>query len=222
MPAKPDERQYRSMAMPLTAVGEGVSKRFDTDYYVEGYASTFNDPYLLFERDGWEYWEVVSPSAFDGATVMDDVIMQYDHAGQVYARQSNHTLIIEPDEHGLFVAADLSKTTLSRQMWEQIDAGLFTRMSWSFTIAPDGEEWVEDATNRRVTSTITRVSKCFDVSAVSYPADPNTEISARSLVDGVIEREKRESQVRFAELARKRSLLALKAKAAQVRFMQLR
>ena len=195
MPAKPDERQYRSMAMPLTAVGEGVSKRFDTDYYVEGYASTFNDPYLLFERDGWEYWEVVSPSAFDGATVMDDVIMQYDHAGQVYARQSNHTLIIEPDEHGLFVAAD---------------------------IAPDGEEWVEDATNRRVTSTITRVSKCFDVSAVSYPADPNTEISARSLVDGVIEREKRESQVRFAELARKRSLLALKAKAAQVRFMQLR
>ena len=51
MPAKPNERQYRSMAMVLRSVdgGQGREKRIDSDCYVEGYASTFNDPYVLWE-----------------------------------------------------------------------------------------------------------------------------------------------------------------------------
>ncbi len=57
MPAKPSERQYRSLAVPLNvrAADGSANKRFDTDYYVEGYASTFNDPYVLFtDWDGNE------------------------------------------------------------------------------------------------------------------------------------------------------------------------
>ena len=60
------------------------------------------------------------------------------------------------------------------------------------------------------------MSKVFDVSAVSYPADPNTEISARHLVNGEIEaRRKRESLQR--ELDRKRKEIALRAKRMQIR-----
>ena len=217
MPQLPNERQYRSMAMPLMLVNEGVSKRFDTDFYVEGYASTFDDPYVLYEYDGWQYVEVIDPDAFRDAD-MSDVIMQYDHTGRVYARMSNHTLLVEPDQHGLFIAADLSKTTNSRQMWEDIDAGLVTKMSWGFTIAPDGISYTENEAEKRITSTITRVNKVFDVSAVSLPADPNTEISARSLLDGVIERKQEERLLReTAEREHARSLLALKAKAVKVR-----
>ena len=104
MPAKPSERQYRSLAVPLNvrAADGATKKRFDTEYYVEGYASTFNDPYVLFEDfDGTKYIEVISPDAFREAD-MSDVILQFDHAGRVYARMSNGTLIVEPDEHGLF------------------------------------------------------------------------------------------------------------------------
>lgn len=217
MPQLPNERQYRAMVTPLAFVNEGVSKRFDSDYYVEGYASTFNDPYLLSRWGDWEYWEIIDPDAFRDAD-MSDVIMQYDHTGRVYARMSNHTLLIEPDQHGLFVAADLSKTTLSRQMWEDIDAGLTTRMSWGFTIAPDGISYVDDESQNRTTATITKVTKVFDVSAVSLPADPNTEISARSLLDGVIEKRQAERLLReTAEREHARSLLALKAKAVKVR-----
>lgn len=217
MPQLPNERQYRSMVAPLFIPSEGTEKRFDTEYYVEGYASTFNDPYKLYEFDGWEYWEIIDPNAFDGAD-MSDVIMQYDHSGRVYARMSNNTLVVEPDSHGLFTAADLGKTTLSRQMWEDVATGLVTRMSWAFNIAPDGITYTEDEANRRVTSTITRVSKVFDVSAVSLPADPNTSISARSLLNGVIERKQEEHLLRVAaDRERARSLLALKAKAAIVR-----
>lgn len=218
MPQLPGERQYRSM-MPLAIVGEGVSKRFDTDYYVEGYASTFNDPYTLYKYGDWEYVEIIDPDAFRDAD-MSDIIMQFDHQGKVYARMSNHTLIVEPDQHGLFVAADLGKTTNSRMMWEDIDAGLVTRMSWGFTIAPDGISYVDDESQHRTTATITKVTKIFDVSAVSLPADPNTEISARSLYDGAIERVQeerllRETAQREREMARSR--LALRARAVNVR-----
>jgi len=178
MPAKPNERQYRTLSTPLSARSEG-EKRIDTDYYVEGYASTFNDPYVLFDIGGTKYREVISPDAF-GSADMSDVIMQFDHQGKVLARMSNGSLVVEPDEHGLFVAADLSGSQASRDLYEEIQAGLVTRMSWSFTVTADEYD------RETHTTTITKVRKVYDVSAVSLPADPNTEISARKMLDGVI------------------------------------
>ena len=205
MPAKPSERQYRSLAVPLNvrAADGATKKRFDTEYYVEGYASTFNDPYVLFEDfDGTKYIEVISPDAFREAD-MSDVILQFDHAGRVYARMSNGTLVVEPDEHGLFIAADLSRSQGARDLFEEIKAGLITRMSWAFTVAAD--EYDREAH----TTTITRVKKVFDVSAVSLPADPNTEISARNLLNGAIEQSRKELARRKSALAVARATLAI-------------
>ena len=205
MPAKPSERQYRSLAVPLNvrAADGATKKRFDTEYYVEGYASTFNDPYVLFEDfDGTKYIEVISPDAFREAD-MSDVILQFDHAGRVYARMSNGTLIVEPDEHGLFIAADLSRSQGARDLFEEIKAGLITRMSWAFTVAADEYDRETHPT------TITRVKKVFDVSAVSLPADPNTEISARNLLNGAIEQSRKELARRKSALAVARATLAI-------------
>lgn len=220
MPAKPHERQYRSLLTPLAPVSTGVEKRFDSDFYVEGYASTFNDPYLLYTTyDGIDVYEVIDPDAFRDCD-MGDVIYLYDHVGRVYARMSNGTLVVEPQLHGLFVAADLGSTSLSRQMYEDIAAGLVTRMSWSFMPDWDSIEDVYDEDEKRVTSTIHKVTKIFDVSAVSLPADPNTEISARAYFDGAIERleaERLQSVLeaqKATELRRKR--MAMRAKSMQL------
>ena len=67
------------MAMPLAS--NGTNKRFDTEYYVEGYATTFDKPYLMFEYEGIKYYEVIDRHALDEAD-MSDVIMQYDHQGR--------------------------------------------------------------------------------------------------------------------------------------------
>ena len=222
MPAKPHERQYRSLLSPLAPVSTGVEKRFESDFYVEGYASTFNDPYLLYKAwDGTEVYEVISPDAFADAD-MSDVIFQFDHSGRVYARQSNGTLVVEPQLHGLFVAADLGSTSVSREMYEDIAAGLVTRMSWAFMPDWDSIEDVYDEEANRLTSTIHRVERVYDVSAVSLPADPNTEISARSYFDGEIERiaaERLQSALEATkasnELRRRR--MVLRAKAIQLR-----
>lgn len=206
MPAKPNERQYRAMQVVLRSLPTDSEreKRIESDYYVEGYASTFNDPYVLWQDpwDGTEYREIISPDAFVD-TDMSDVIMQFDHIGDVLARMSNGTLIVEPDEHGLFIAADLSKSDSARKRFEEIDNGLVTRMSWAFTVG--ASEYDRDTH----TTTITRVKKIYDVSAVSLPADPNTEISARNLLDGAIEQSHRESMRRRGALLRAKACVAI-------------
>jgi HK97 family phage prohead protease len=161
------------------------SKRIESDYYVEGFATTFDDPYLLYEYDGIKYYEAIERNALDGAD-LSDVIMQYDHGGKVLARQSNKTLGLEATDKGLFIFADLSKSQAAKDMYEEISNRLVTKMSWAFTVAED--KYNKDTRTR----TITKIKKVYDVSAVSIPANGDTEISARSYLDGVIEIEKQE------------------------------
>ena len=222
MPAKPQDREYRMMAMPLTAftdVEEGedgeqrYANRFNSPKFVEGYATTFEDPYVLWEdpADGWTYVEVMHRGCMEGADT-SDVIFLYDHEGRVYARNRNNTLYLEPDEHGLYTAADLSRTTLAGEMYEDINAGMVTQMSWAFTVAEEDVE--DDLESRTTTFHIRRIKKVFDVSAVSRPADPNTEISARRAIDGAIEERKlRESQQAERDMVRRRKEIALRARA---------
>ena len=178
MPVKTD-REYRSI------VEFGVEERENTNTYtVVGYASTF-DSYTLMTIDGVDYKERIERHAFDMSD-MSDVIFQYDHTGKVLARTSNKTLKIEIDEHGLKVTADLSTTAASRELYEEIKSGLITKMSFAFKV---GTDHYESNSHTRVVDTITKV---YDVSAVSIPANPDTEISSRNYFNGVIEAEKAE------------------------------
>lgn len=196
MAIKPD-REYRLIQLPdmQLRAAEQVDEE-EPKYIVEGYATTYDDPYTLFEYDGIAYKETVSRDALAGAD-MSDVIFLYNHEGMVFARQSNGTLELTSDERGLHVRADLGTTEASRQMFESIQAGLVTQMSWAFTIAD--EDYDEETHTRSIKS----VRKVYDVSAVSIPANPNTDIaeSARRSLDGVIkaEEEKRRSERERAE-----------------------
>jgi HK97 family phage prohead protease len=196
---------YRYTPAMFSPVAQGT-KRFDSNYYVEGYASTFDAPYELGrDFDNQPYYEVVSSRSLDGAN-MSDVIMQFDHSGMVAARQRNDTLLVEPDTHGLFIAADLSKSEFSRNLYESISNGLVDRMSWAFT--PDYDSMDFDEATR--TQTINKVFRVYDVSAVSLPADEDTEISARAALDGVIERRRLE-QAERKRLETRRHRVALLA-----------
>lgn len=73
-----------------------ANKRLESDWYVEGYATTFDEPYVLGEQDGVQYKELIDRNALVGAD-LSDVIMLYDHSGAVMARQSNGTLLVCPD-----------------------------------------------------------------------------------------------------------------------------
>ena len=179
MPVKTD-REYRAIN------NFGVTE--NEPYVVRGYASTF-EPYTLFSVDGVDYNERIERGAFSGAD-MRDVVFLFNHEGQVMARSKNGTLEVGEDERGLWIRADLGTTARSKEMYDEIRSGLIDQMSFAFVVDADGDHYERD-THTRV---ITRVKKVYDVSAVTYPANPDTTISARSYFDGEIKKELEERQ----------------------------
>lgn len=200
-------RQYRDIDV------SSFERRSEEDGQktVRGYATTFDTPYELY-RENWGgvtyiVREQVDSNAF-ADTNLDDVIMQYNHEGRVFARTSNNTLAISPDERGLHIVADLGGTELGRQVYEEIEGGYTTKMSFGFTVAKDKRDTKEvkdeetGVTTVDILRTILSIGKLYDVSAVSLPANSGTSISARAYSVGVIgeakeeflAREKRERQ----------------------------
>ena len=211
MPNK-KEREYRNMTM---AVREAETESEETeDMTVEGYATTFNEPYTLYEDNDIIYREQVDPDAF-AETDMDDVIMQYDHEGRVFARTANETLSLNVDDKGLFIRANLGGTEIGRNLFEEIRGGYTDKMSFGFIVDKD-EELKTEAEDGRVDvlRTITGISKLYDVSAVSIPANNGTSIGAetRSLIDGAINQIQTErSEAEKLELMKKRTELRARA-----------
>ncbi len=175
-------REYRSMTLSVRA-SEGDEQKM----IVEGYATTFNQPYPLYNGRHYKIMEQIAPSAFAECD-MSDVIMQYDHEGRVFARNRNGTLTLTVDNIGLKVAADLSGTDIGRQLYQEIKGGYTDRMSFAFVVGEDQRTSIIDHENdvETVTRTITKIKKLYDVSAVSIPANDATTISARRFADGVI------------------------------------
>ena len=178
-----NNRDYRDINEPLET---------EQNYMVTGYATTF-DRYPLMIIDGIQYYEQIEPTAFIG-TDTSDVIMQYDHTGKVFARTNNKTLIIEVDDKGLKVTADLSKTNASREMYQEIKEKMITKMSYAFSV--ETERYDTETRTRH----ITKVKKVYDVSSVSRPANLNTEItteiSARTYLNGLLDEQNRIKRAR--------------------------
>ena len=173
------DREYRMMDL---RVMEGDEPSF----FVEGYASTFQ-PYVLLTRDGVDYSERIEPTAFEGAD-LSDVVFRVDHEGPVYARTSAGSVQLWTDEHGLGQRTDLGRTQRARDLFYDIAAGNYPKMSFAFSVA---EDHFDKETHTRI---IDRIAKVYDVSPVSFPANPTTElsVSTRDYFDGVIEAEKAE------------------------------
>ena len=190
-----NERQIRALQV---FASEPDAKRLDSNFYVEGYAARY-EPYVLFEDEDGPIYERFERGCFDNCD-MSDIIFQLNHQGTVMARQSNGSLIVEPDDVGLFTAADLGRTEAARRLYEEISAGMIIKMSWGFFLG----DYYYDRENRTIVHRT--VKKIFDVSAVSIPANNNTEINARGWVDGVIDLAARSE----AELDERRRRLRLK------------
>lgn len=197
-------RQYRNIDVT------GFECRADEngEMVVTGYATIFNAPYELGRYENYRFMEQVDARAFDGCD-MTDVIMQYDHEGRVFARISNGTLKVEVDDKGLKIRARLDGTELGRAVFEDIRGGYTNKMSFGFRVGEDTTEVTRNTDTGIITRlrTITKLSKLFDVSAVSIPANDATSISARSYVDGLIDELKQE---RLAQDKRERQKKQIK------------
>ena len=202
MPVKSD-REYRRIELSDIEYREEGQEKI-----VEGYATVFDQEYTLYSWSDWEVRESFDSASFND-TDLSDVIMQYDHQGRVFARGSNGTLTVKPNEYGLKIRANLGGTEIGNQLYEEIKGGYTTKMSIGFTVKTEErtEEIDQEKNKTTVHRKITGVKKLYDVSAVSLPANDATEISARNIGDGLIAEIEEE---RLAAEARRKQIQKIK------------
>lgn len=147
--------------------GEGRKK------LVVGYAAVFNQ----LSEPMWGMREKIRPGAFTKTIREGDIRAVWNHdPALVLGRTKSGTLDLREDEHGLWVEIQPPETTWATDALESIRRGDVDQMSFGFETVRDYWEGEEGEQTR----TLVEV-RLFEVSPVTFPAYPQTEVSLRSL-----------------------------------------
>tara|TARA_S200002703_G_C3778916_1_gene239978 strand:+ start:664 stop:1311 length:648 start_codon:yes stop_codon:yes gene_type:complete len=158
------ERRYMSFT-EFRAVDDGEKLR--------GHFATYSQPYSLGMFD-----EQIAPDAFDDVW-NDDVRALFNHDQNFpIGRTKSGTLKLSNDDTGPIAEIDLPES--ATMLREAIERGDVDQMSFGFTVAEDSWQVSDEQTGREL-RTITKIGRLFDVSPVTFPANPNTDIALRSL-----------------------------------------
>lgn len=141
---------------------------------------------IVFEREthlGY-FKEIIHRGALDGADCLKDVRFLVNHNRSMIplARSRNNNsnstmqLTIEDDGLHIKVKLDIENNADARALWSAIKRGDITGMSFMFKI--DDERW-ENLKSDCPTRHINRISTVVEVSAVTFPAYEQTQLSAR-------------------------------------------
>jgi HK97 family phage prohead protease len=159
------ERQTENRSFTFSAVEQRSEDNTDTLLFT-GYASVFDKPYGVRDSRG-QYNETIKPGAFKKTLKeQDDVRFLVNHDGIPLARTSSGTLQLEEDDYGLFVRAELdpSNPTVA-EVSSAMKRGDLNEMSFAFAAIKDNFD--NNGENREVNE-----ARLFDVSVVTYPANP--------------------------------------------------
>ena len=163
------EKEIRSISSTLELrAAEGSEKEVIT-----GYALKFNRWSSVL--GGW-FKEIIDPRALDQAD-MTNVVALFNHDESKVLARTGINLKLNVDDIGLRFEFAPNGTTYAKDLLENIRSGIITQCSFAFTIPNerDAEEWTEGEEGimeRR----IKRIAKIYDVSAVTTPAYPDTDV----------------------------------------------
>jgi uncharacterized protein len=152
---------------------------------IAGHASIFDTPY---ELRGFE--EQVARGAFRKSLQERDVAALWNHdPSVVLGRNRNKTLRMEEDEVGLYYEVDLPNTQAARDLYTLIQRGDVYQSSFAFEIVKDAWEYPNEKNDRELPMRTIKEVRLYDVSPVTYPASPSTDVdvarAVRSLADAL-------------------------------------
>lgn len=147
---------------------------------IEGHAAVFGQAYDMYGC--WE--ETIARGAFDN-TDFSDVLFSINHdlsripLARSRNNNANSTLRLTVDDQGLGTRAvlDTENNTEAKALYSSVGRGDVSGMSYIFKIRKDEWTGLDSDYPKR---TITDIARVYEVSAVSFPANPGTDISARS------------------------------------------
>lgn len=162
------ERRYAVSALEVIKRSDAADAK---SRRVGGMALRYNVVYDL----GW-FSEEIRAGALDAAN-MADVVALFNHDPNIpLARNSAGTLTLRNDSEGLHYEFDAPNSPNGDNLLESVTRGDVRASSWAFTVS-DYEWEMRDGKDHRV---ITKIRAVYDVSPVTYPANPDTTVALRS------------------------------------------
>jgi len=141
---------------------------------ISGHAAVFDQ--LSVSIFGFR--EKVAPGAFTKSIKKSDIRALWNHnPDYVLGRKKSGTLRLEEDTKGLAIEIDPPDTQWARDLMETISRGDVDQMSFAFLVKK--ESWQEEEGKESI-RTLEEV-ELFDVSPVTYPAYPQTDVKVRSV-----------------------------------------
>ena len=133
---------------------------------------------------GGMFSEIIEPGALDETDLTDvRLLVNHDTSMIPLARSrtnnKNSTMQMTPDAEGLLLnraALDIENNSEARALHSAVQRGDISGMSFMFSVA---DEWWENLDSDYPTRHITKIASIVEVSAVTFPAYPDTEINAR-------------------------------------------
>jgi HK97 family phage prohead protease len=162
------------MEKSISICGELRAESQGEKFQLTGYAALFDSP----SKNLGGFVETIAPGAFDRALREKQVVRcTFNHSlDAVLARSDNGTLALATDKKGLRFTAQLNKKIQQhKDIFEACKAGLYNECSFAFIVAPDGQKWSPDGSQRTLLDV-----DLADVSLVSTGAYEGTSASARS------------------------------------------
>lgn len=160
------QRRYHAEEVRLDYPKDG-NKR------IVGYAAVFNKEIELWGG----LFETIAPGAFADAIKEDDVRALFNHdPSLILGRTKAQTLTLSEDEKGLSYSIIPPDTSTARDLLVSIKRKDVSQSSFGFEILKRSVEIDEEKDEMH--RTIEKV-KLYDVSPVTFPAYPQTEVNVR-------------------------------------------
>ncbi|EKS0982337.1 TPA: HK97 family phage prohead protease [Escherichia coli] len=168
----PADGEVRSFLGEVRTEGQN-----DEPTKIVGYAAVFNSR----SEPLWGFREIIAPGAFDDV-LQDDVRALFNHdPNYVLGRTTANTLTLSVDARGLRYEITAPDTqTIKDLVIAPIARGDVNQSSFHFRVAPGGDRWYEDEEGV-VIREISKFSRLYDVSPVTYPAYRAADSAVRAL-----------------------------------------
>ncbi len=173
--AKDNEKKPEKILRTLGPEDVELRVTDDDKPKINGYAAKFGK----WSQDLGGFVEKIRKGAFDEALEKSDIRALKNHNSDlILGRNTSGTLRLDTNSVGLRFEVDVPDTTTGRDTVEEIRRGDLSGCSFAFTVLEDDWKYPEAGPIER---TIVKVGELFDVGPVTYPAYPDTTVSARSM-----------------------------------------
>lgn len=152
---------------------------------ITGIASSLNRAYDMGSFD-----EEIDMDAFNDADFSEAAALFNHDQNIVLGRVKNNTLVIKRDGNALVYNIFPPETHAAEDVMKLIKRGDIYQSSFAFSLMENGDRW--EMKDGRMKRTITKINKVYDVSPVTYPANPNTTVASRSMERHIQQNEKAE------------------------------